>query len=328
MSVPTSREEFKEYCLRKLGKPVIEINVDIDQVDDRIDEALKYYYDYHFDGSDKIYYKWQYTNRFRPGRISEIDIYNGGRGYANGETISFSGRDSNASGNDVSVSVITNANGTITDFNFTDYGSGYSNEPQQITINTTSGSGAVLKAYNGGYVKLPDNVIGAVNIFDIGQALNTNNLFNIRYQIALNDLYTLTSVSMVPYYMALTHIQFLEQFLVGKQPIGYNRNKNRLYISVDWNIVTEGDYIIVEAYQAINPDLYKRAWGEFWLQKYATCLIKQQWGTNLKKFGNMQMPGGLVFNGQKIYDEASQERMYLEQEMVRTWSLPATDMIG
>ncbi len=246
MALPTSRATFKEYCLRALGKPVIEVNVDDDQVDDRIDEALKYYWDYHFDGTEKIYYKYQITEQTKIDR----------------------------------------------------------------------------------YVPMPQNVIGVVNLFPIGQALNTNNLFNIRYQIALNDLYTLTSVSMVPYYMALTHVQFLEQMLVGQQPIRYNRHMNRLYIDMDWNILNSGDYIIAEAYQIVDPDVYTDAWNDRWLLRYATCLIKQQWGTNLKKFGSMQLPGGLTFNGQQIYDEASQERDKLEQDMITSYSLPVTDMIG
>ena len=246
MAIPASRQEFKEYCLRKLGKPVIEINVDDDQVDDRVDEALRYFWDYHFDGSDKMYYKYQ---------VTQTDIVNR-------------------------------------------------------------------------YITLPDNIIGAVNLFPIGQALNTNNLFNIRYQIALNDLYTLTSVSMVPYYMALNHIQFLEQMLVGQQPIRYNRHMNRFYVDMDWHIVNVGDYIIVEAYQIVNPDEYTRAWGDRWLARYAECLIKEQWGQNLKKFNGMQLPGGLTFNGQKIYDEAVEERKNLESEMINTYSLPVADMIG
>ena len=246
MSVPSSRDSFKEYCLRKLGKPVIEINVDDDQVDDRVDEALRYYWDYHFDGSEKIYFKYQITEQ------------------------------------------------TMTDK----------------------------------YIPVPENIIGIINLFPIGQALNTNNLFNIRYQIALNDLYTLTSVSMVPYYMALTHVQFLEQFLVGQQPIRYNRHKNRLYIDMDWNILNPGDYIIAEAYEIVDPDVYTNAWGDRWLARYASCLIKQQWGNNLKKFQGMQMPGGLTFNGQVIYDEATAERAELEHEMIMTYSLPVTDMIG
>lgn len=244
--VPASREEFTENCLRRLGKPVIEINVDEDQVSDRIDEALRYFWDYHFDGSDKTYYK---------KIITQEDI-------------------------------------------------------------------------NNRYIMMPDNIIGVVNIFDLGSALGLNNLFNIRYQIALNDLYTLTSVSMVPYYMAMNHVQFLEQMLIGKQPIRYNRHINKLHIDMSWDQVSPGNYLVIEAYQVVDPDLYTKAWSDRWLLRYAACLIKQQWGQNLKKFEGMKMPGGLTFNGQKIYDEATQERADLEHEMTYTYSLPAVDMIG
>jgi hypothetical protein len=246
MAQPASRSDFKENCLRRLGKPVIEINVDDDQLDDRVDEALRYFWDYHFDGSEKTYYKYQITATDKTNR----------------------------------------------------------------------------------YVTLPDNIIGAVSIFDISSALGTNNLFNIRYQIALNDLYTLTSVSMVPYYMAMTHIQFLEQMLVGKQPIRYNRHNNRLYIDMDWDRFNVGDYLVVEAYDIVDPDVYTKAWADRWLLRYGACLIKQQWGNNLKKFDGMKMPGGLTFNGQKIYNEATQEKLELEKEMIYSYSLPVTDMIG
>lgn len=246
MALPTNRAEFKENCLRRLGKPVIEINVDDDQLEDRIDEALRYYYDYHFDGSEKVFYKHQVTSQDKTNK----------------------------------------------------------------------------------YITLPENIIGAVNIFDIGSALGTNNLFNIRYQIALNDLYTLTSVSMIPYYMAMQHIQFLEYLLVGKQPIRYNRHTNKLYLDMDWDRFNVGDFIIVEAYEVVNPDTYTDAWADRWLLQYAACLIKQQWGTNLKKFQGMQMPGGLTFNGQQIYNEATSERAELENEMIFTYSLPAQDFIG
>lgn len=144
----------------------------------------------------------------------------------------------------------------------------------------------------------------------------------------MNDLYTLTSVSMVPYYMALQHIQFLEYLLVGKQPIRYNRHKNRLHVDMDWDRIGAGNYLIVEAYEVVDPDVYADVWKDRWLLRYATCLIKQQWGQNLKKFEGMQMPGGLTFNGQRTYDEAVQERAQLEQEMIYTYSLPVVDLIG
>jgi hypothetical protein len=246
MAVPTSRSQFKEYCLRKLGKPVIEINVDDDQVEDRIDESLKYYWDYHFDGTERVYYKH-----------------------------------------------------LITSTNITDK-----------------------------YITLPENIIGAVRIFNIGDPMVTNNLFDIRYQIALNDLYTLTSVSMIPYYMMFQHIQLLEQMLVGQQPIRYNRHMNRMFIDMDWNKVNVGNYLIVEAYQVVDPEVYTDVWGDRWLSLYTTALIKKQWGSNLTKFSGLQLPGGVQFNGDKIYNDAVTEIEQMEKEMSSSYSLPAFDMIG
>jgi len=246
MAIPASRSEFKEYCLRSLGKPVIEINVDDDQVEDRIDEALRYYWDYHFDGTERIYYKHQIVSQ----NISDK------------------------------------------------------------------------------YITLPENIIGAVRIFNIGDPMVTNNLFDIRYQIALNDLYTLTSVSMIPYYMMFQHVQLLEQMLVGQQPIRYNRHNDRLFVDMDWGKVNAGNYLIVEAYQVLDPDIYTDAWGDRWLSLYTTALIKRQWGSNLTKFSGLQLPGGVQFNGDKIYNDARAEIEAMEKEMSSSYSLPAFDMIG
>ena len=246
MATPTSNTDFKEFCLRKLGKGVIEINVSNAQIDDRVDEAINFYQDYHFDGTERVFYKKQ---------ITQDDKDNG-------------------------------------------------------------------------YIDLPDNIIGAVNMFDIGDADNTNNLFNIRYQIALNDLYTLTSQSLVPYYMAFQHLELYEQILVGKQPIRYNRHRNRFHIDMDWEKLAVGEYLIIEAYQVIDPDTYTKMYGDYWLQRYATALIKIQWGENLKKFQGMQMPGGMIMDGASIYNEGLRDKEQLEMEMRTSYSLPATDMIG
>ena len=246
MAVPATRSEFKEFCLRRLGKPVIEINVDEDQAEDRIDEALQFYWDYHYDGTERTFLKHVVTSDDKTNR----------------------------------------------------------------------------------YISVSDNIIGVINLFDIGDAINTNNLFNIRYQIALNDLYTLTSHSMLPYYMAMQHIQTLEELLVGKQPLRYNRHINRLYIDMNWDKVDIGDYIIAECYQIVDPDTYTDVWKSNWLQKYATALIKKQWGSNLTKFEGMQLPGGVQFNGLKILDDAVAEVEKLETEVITSYSLPVADMIG
>jgi len=248
MAQPTTRAQFKNWCLRKLGYPVIEINVEDDQVEDRIDEALSYYWDYHFDGSSKEYYKWTVTS---------TDITNR-------------------------------------------------------------------------YLTVPENIIGVIKIFDIGDALSTNNLFNIRYQIALNDLYDLTSFnqSLVTYYMNMQHIQFIEELLVGRQPIRYNRHINKLYVDMDWQKINPGESIIAECYQIVDPNTYTDVWKDRWLQSYATAKIKYQWGSNLTKFEGLQLPGGVQFNGAKILDDAKEEITKLEEEMIFSYSLPVSDMIG
>lgn len=247
MAVPTTRAEFKAYCLRKLGSPVIEINVDDDQVDDRIDESLRYYWDYHFDGTEKIYYKHQVTEQDKTNK----------------------------------------------------------------------------------YITLPENIIGAVRIFPIADPIvRSDDLFNIRYQIALNDLYTLTSVSMVPYYMTMEHLALISELLVGQQPIRYQRHKDRLYADMDWDKINVGEYLLVEAYEVIDPDTWPEVWGDRWLQNYCTAKIKYQWGSNLTKFTGMSLPGGVQFNGEKILTDAQEEIAKMEQEMITSYSLPVSDMIG
>lgn len=323
MAIPTTRKEFKEYCLRRLGAPVIEINVDDDQVEDRIDEALRYYWDYHFDGSSKIYYKHLIQEQNYPGKISEIIIEQGGSGYANGESLVFTA----AQGTGAVATIQTNNSGSITSVNITAYGNNYFMEPT-VSVNTVSGTGAVLRALNGGYITLPENVIGTVRIFSLGDPMITNSLFDLRYQIALNDLYTLTNVSMIPYYMVFQHIQFLQEFLVGQQPIRFERHRNRLYIDMNWQKAVIGHYIIVEAYEVVDPNIYQDVWKDRWLMTYTTALIKRQWGTNLTKFSGLQLPGGVQFNGDKIYNDAQAEIDKMEQEMISSYSLPVSDMIG
>jgi hypothetical protein len=247
MAVPTTRNEFKEYCLRKLGKPVIEINVDDDQVEDRIDESLRYYWDYHFDGTEKLYYKHQ-----------------------------------------------------VTEQNKTDK-----------------------------YFTVPENIIGAVRVFAIADPMiRSDDLFNIRYQIALNDLYSLTSVSMIPYYMVMEHLALITELLVGQQPIRYSRHKNRLYVDMDWGKINVGEFLLIEAYEVIDPNEYTDVWADRWLQNYATAKIKYQWGSNLTKFTGMQLPGGVQFNGEKIFNDAQTELEKMEAEMISSYSLPVSDMVG
>jgi len=243
--VPTTRAEFSAFCLRELGAPVIKINLSEQQVDDCVDQALYLYGQYHMEGSDKTYYKYQ---------VQQADIDNG-------------------------------------------------------------------------YITLPQNIIGAVRIFPIGDALNTNSLFNMRYQFVINDLYNISNVSLIPYYMVMNHVQFLEQMLVGQQPIRFNRHNNILYIDMDWSLITVGEYLVVECYGVLDPTEYSGIWSDRWLQDYCTALIKKRWGSVLKKI-NLPLPGGSNINGQQLYNEAVEEIKDLRTELIRSFSIPAGLQIG
>jgi len=121
----------------------------------------------------------------------------------------------------------------------------------------------------------------------------------------------------------------LEETFVGKQPIRYNRHNDRVYIDTSWtDKIPVGDYIILDSYQVIDPDVNTDMYSDRWLLRYTTQVFKRQWGENLKKFEGLQMPGGLTFNGQKIWEEAQEAIMKLEDEMISSYSLPVHDMIG
>ena len=129
--------------------------------------------------------------------------------------------------------------------------------------------------------------------------------------------------------MALQNVALAEELFVGKQAIRFQRHSNKLYVDIAWGEkVLLDEYIMVEAYQRIDPDTYTDMYNDRWLQRYTTALIKKQWGENLKKFEGISMPGGVSFNGQKIWDEAVEDIQAMESEMISSYSLPVTDMIG
>jgi len=128
--------------------------------------------------------------------------------------------------------------------------------------------------------------------------------------------------------MSMTHLQFMEEILVGMQPIRYNRHMNRLHIDTDWDRLQVGSWIVAEAYTIVDPQTYTDVWKDRWLQSYATAKIKYQWGSNLTKFTGMNLPGNVQFNGEQILNDARQEIEKLEEEMISSYSLPVSDMIG
>ena len=262
MAVPSTKATFKEYCLRALGKPVIDINVDDDQVDDRIDEAIQYFAQYHVDGVERMYLKY---------KVTQADI----------------------------TRMTTNASESVTD----------------NSVTTT-----YERADN--FIVVPPAVISVVNVFPLSDRANLN-MFDVRYQLRLNDLYDFSSTSIVHYQMTMQHLDFLDHILVGEKPMRFNHLSNRLFIDMDWSRdITAGEYLIIEVFRKLDPDTYTDIYDDIYLKRYATALIKKQWGQNLSKFSGTAMLGGVTLNGPELFSTAIQEQRQLEDEIRLNYEEP------
>jgi hypothetical protein len=317
MPAPSTRQEFKDYCLRRLGFPVIQINVDDDQVDDRIDDALQFFHDYHFEGCEKMYMKHKFTQE-------DIDRR---------------------------------------------------------------------------WIYCPDPVLFVIGVLPFDDSNSSVNMFDLRYQLRLHDLYDFTSVSYVSYEITMQHIRTLNLLFSGTPQFRFNRHHNKLFLDIDWDRdATVGEYVVIECYRKLSPEsitltgtvsatntantltgtgtkfdqeildgdvitiagtelqvnhilspteiqLIKTptanitngsivkagmtdVWDDRFLKRYATALIKYQWGSNLSKFAGVQMPGGVTLDGPRIMEEAQREIDKIEEEMQSYNVLPSDFIMG
>jgi len=317
MAQPTTRQQFVDYCKRRLGFPVIDINVDDDQVSDRIDDALQFFEDYHFDGVERIYMKHQ---------ITQEDI-------------------------------------------------------------------------NRRWIYCPDAVTFVTGVFPFDDSNSSINMFDLRYQLRLHDLYDFTSVSYVSYEITMQHIRTLNLLFSGTPQFRFNRKQNKIFLDVDWERDFEvGNYVVMDCYRAMRPTTLiltgtgtavtsantitgtntvfdqellegdiitldgqelqikqiisptvlttigpvttnvtngtltkpgnSEVFNDRFLKQYATALIKYQWGSNLSKFSGIQMPGGVTLDGVRIMQEAREEMDKIEEQMFNFNSLPSEIFTG
>ena len=305
MARPNTRATFKEYCLRNLGKPVIDINVDEDQVEDRIDEAVQYFSQYHTDGVERMYLKYKVTadDKVRLRKNNDFTVFEEGT-YADN---------------------IELESGTNTDLE----GAGDLLGEDGKAIHLES-SNLVSTKYeeNQNYLVIPDSVLSVINIFPLSDRANLN-MFDVRYQLRLNDLYDFSSTSIVHYELTMRHLDFLDHILVGEKPIRFNTLSNRLYIDMDWAEDIDADeYLIIECYRQLDPTQHTRMFDDIMLKRYATALIKRQWGQNLSKFNGTAMLGGVTLNGPELFSTAISEQQKLEEEIRLNFEEPPHIMQG
>ena len=321
-----SRADLNDYCLRRLGHPVIEINVDDQQLSDRIDDALQFFQEYHFDGVEKTFVKHQIT-----GSKLKLTANLAGN-FTKGETIT--------GGTSGATAIVDGADDTAQFIQIEQVKSGTFQGGETIT-GDRSGATATLHGTDtytkgdieNGYVPISNNILGITRVFNFGGAATNNTkdgqLFDLMYQFRMNDLYNLMGADMIYYSVVQSHLTTLEKLLTGDRQIRWNRKTDRLYIDTDWDKTFNiGDYIVAEAYAIIDPATYSEVYDDMFLKKYTTALFKKQWGDNLKKFAGIQMPGGVTLNGEVIYNEAVEELRQIEQEMQLKYELPPQFMIG
>ena len=321
MAVPNTKSTFKEYCLRNLGKPVIEINVDEDQIDDRIDEALQFYQFYHADSIEKFYLKHKVTN-------STLTLTASVAGnFQVGETIT--------GGTSGAKAVIKTAAATKITYNQLDDTNVAFAANETITGDTTSATATISSISKGdienGYIALNDAITDVVRVMPIRDSVSSTDMFDIRYQIHLNDIHSVGFMgNLTEYVMSRQFLSLLDVVVDSDdKQINFDRHKNRLDIFMDWDEeVDVDDYLVVECYRIIDPDTFTDVYNDYFLKRYATALIKRQWGTNLLKFEGMVMPGGVTFNGRQLFDDANEEITRLEEEARLNWEQPIDFMTG
>ena len=247
MAAINTKDDFIRYCLRQLGAPDIDIEVDDDQLDDAYDDSLRMLQDFHSNGYERQYLKHQ---------ITQEDLDNG-------------------------------------------------------------------------YITTPDSIIGVSKVMSItNTSVGGNYIFDLNYQIRLNDLWDLNSTSVAYYATIRQYTNMLDQMFNGQPLYRFNRVQNRVFIDISSSKLTLGRWIVMEVIRALTPDEFPELWQEPWFKKYTVARIKKTWGAKLKKFNNIVTIGGVAIDGQTIYNEAVQDIALLEQEVREIYEEPIMMMVG
>ena len=202
-----------------------------------------------------------------------------------------------------------------------------------ITTTTTTSTVGLSTTFdleeNNNYIQMPPSVIGVNQIFKVRSDTVYDGLFNIRYQLFLNDLYAFGSIDLLQYSMVQTKLEDITFLLNPNVRYRFNIRQDRLYIDIDWGAaVNVGDYLVIDCFRILDPDDFTKVYNDQFLKRYFTALCKRQWGQNLIKFQGVQSPGGIQLNGRQIYDDGVAELAEIRAKMASDYEMPPLDMIG
>ena len=271
MAQPNSRNELIEYCLRALGAPVSEINVSEEQLNDRLDDALQYFQERHFDGIQRVFLK----HKLLRDEVSTVR-----------------------------------------------------NNPTYQTTHSNVGITTAIIEEAQNFIPLPDTVVSVNGVFKSDSSSISSGMFNIKYQIFLNDLYYFGTLDLLNYAMTKTYLEDISRLITPDVQLRFNKKNHRLYLDIDWSFITPDQYIIIDCYRIVDPAEFPKIYNDYWLKKYLVALIKKQWAQNLSKFNNVQLLGGVTMNGEKLYADAERELEIIEKQLRDEYELPPLGFIG
>jgi hypothetical protein len=276
MAKPSSRSELITYCKRQLGEPVLQINIDDEQVNNVIDDAVQFFQENCYDGIERMYLKHKFTAD------------------------------------------------DVTRFLGTD------------ELTNTAAPDASTWENRKNFIEVPDHVLGIQKVFGITSGFFGNEMWGFSNQYFLMDVFNISHGSSFANFDIAYYYQLKQYFETLDMVIGtggmleyrFNKRQDRLYLDIDVRAIREDSYLIIDCYRALDPDEWSQTYNDMFMKRYATALMKKQWGQNLIKYNNVQLPGGLTLNGRQLYEDAIAEIGVLEGEVLSKYALPPLDMIG
>jgi len=266
MASPNSRADLITYCKRQLGEPVLQVNIDDEQVNNVIDDTIQFFQENCYNGMERAYLFHEIT----------------------------------------------------------------ADDKTRFAASVTTSSGTTDWKETTNYIPVPDHVVGITRVFGLVSNSIRSNLFGVEYQLFLNDLYAFGSLDILNYYMNKQYLETLDMVLNNGsfQQFRYTMRRDRLYMDLDKDFLKEGSNILIECHRLVDPTDATEMYNDMFVKKYATALMKKQWGQNLIKYNNVQLPGGITLNGRELYTDALAEIEKIESEVLSKYAIPPMDMIG
>jgi hypothetical protein len=319
--LPQTRQELAEWCLRKLGEPVIQVNVDEDQVCDRITEALAYFQEYHFDGVEEIWMKHQVTAsemRFDSALTDESVQYE----LVTGQTSGAIAKLYDQAEDNLSIRFITEE-GAFQD------GEDVIFEQSGITATLAATDAITIGDIDNKYIPVGDEILSVIEVLPFNSSFYYGSgMFDVRYQWAMHNMYNMINSDLITYDMFKKHLALWQFEFEGIKNVKHNRKTDKIYLDIDWSVDLIDTNLIFKVQRVLDPKEYPEIYSDFFVREYAYLLIKKQWAQNLSKYEGVQLPSGITLNASKMMEEAITELEKLEERLQKEFQMPINFFVG